>query len=713
MSGPSPVSLGPHDLAAAFPFHFACDSDLVVTSVGGSLAKLCPALRAGVRWMEVLRVDRPSSSSTAEGLRRNLDEAHVLGDGTGRWRLRGQFVTPLSGGLVFLGSLWLEHADQLVALDLDTHDFAVHDPTIDHLLARQLQGIALDDAKRLAAKLSEHRAELRATNRSLALLHRTTQLLAEARTLEDVAPAVLEAVATEGGFALAALWLAAEDLSHLTCVACHGRGEGPWRATAEALRGTTVARGVGALASVWRSGEAATFEHTDPSTPHPRGALQAQAGVRAGLLLPVRVGSVVGGVLELGAQAPVALGDRLSELLQAVVTKVGLCVERQRAAADLVRARDRAEAAARAKSEFLANMSHELRTPMSAIIGLNALLLDTPLTAAQHELGAGVAGAASALLLLLDDLLDFSKIEAGDVELADEPLELRGVLRAAEQRVQSRAATKGLALQLRVDDDVPSWVRGDAIRLRQIVLNFLTNAVKFTDRGHVLLTAKVDDGVLVLEVIDTGPGIPAAQLPRLFQKFSQADTSTTRRFGGTGLGLAIAQELAALMGGTVGVHSVEGEGAQFWVRLPLRPAEPPTSALPSSAAEPEVPPGTRVLVVEDNVVNQRVAELMLRSLGCRVDLASSGGQAFERLGQARYDVVFLDWQMPDQDGLEVAREIRRGRAGDPTVPLVAVTANVMSGDRETCLAAGMDDYVPKPFTKSALAQAIARWRRRS
>jgi signal transduction histidine kinase len=430
-------------------------------------------------------------------------------------------------------------------------------------------------------------------------------------------------------------------------------------------------------------------------------------------VLPVRVGSAVVGMLELASEAPRALSERTSELLQAVVTKIGLCVERQRAAADLVRARDRAEAAARAKSEFLANMSHELRTPMSAIIGMNALLLDTALTPAQSELGASVASAASALLVVLDDLLDFSKIEAGNVELADEPLELRGLLRGAVQLVQPRAAAKGLVLELRVDDEVPTWVRGDAHRLRQIALNFLSNAVKFTERGHVRLAAKVDDGVLVLEVVDTGLGIPAAQLPRLFQKFSQADASTTRRFGGTGLGLAISQELAALMGGTVGVHSGEGEGSQFWVRLPLQVAEPPASARGSAAPEPDVPPGTRVLVVEDNVVNQRVAELMLRSLGCRVDLASSGGQAFERMSQARYDVVFLDWQMPDQDGLEVAREIRRGRAGDPTVPLVAVTANVMSGDREACLAAGMDDYVPKPFTKSALAQAIARWRRRT
>lgn len=382
---------------------------------------------------------------------------------------------------------------------------------------------------------------------------------------------------------------------------------------------------------------------------------------------------------------------------------------------ELERALTASVSASKAKSEFLANMSHELRTPMSGVIGMLELLSESPLDAEQQDYVTTARNSAHALLALVNNLLDISKIEAGKMALEEIAFELGQLARESVRESLEAVATKGLTLDLEVDPEAPRGVTGDPLRLRQILVNLVNNAVKFTSRGGVSVRIWREAGRgdpaadrLRIVVSDSGPGIPQDKLETIFQKFTQADTSISRRYGGTGLGLAITRSLVELQGGRIWVESKLGEGSRFHVDLPCRPALLP-SRPETAGGEKEIwragEEKGRILLVEDNPVNQKVVLAMLRKSGHEVDVAGDGLSAIEALQKRDYALVLMDVQMPGLDGLETTRRIRTDEKYK-SLPIVAMTAHAMNGDRERCLAAGMNDYLAKPVDQRHLMRVV-------
>jgi signal transduction histidine kinase/DNA-binding NarL/FixJ family response regulator len=493
--------------------------------------------------------------------------------------------------------------------------------------------------------------------------------------------------------------------------------------------------GVAVCGCAARDGCRIVAEHIQ-TTPDPRTDLVRSFGIQAYACHPLLEQGRVIGTLSFGSRTKATFAEDELALMKAVADHVAIAMQRIRLLESLEQAAHAAEAANEAKGRFLANISHELRTPMNAILGM----IDVAMPKAAHPIIKDclqtVKGSADLLLTLLNDLLDSSKIEAGKLELESAPFSLRRMLDHVTRVLAVRAGEKGLHFYCRVPGETPDALIGDRTRLQQVLINLAGNAIKFTERGEVEISLRVVEGLgigdwgleedgqpaepdpqhpapnpqspipsvtLEFAVRDTGIGIPQSDLERIFHPFSQADASTTRRFGGTGLGLSISQSLVTMMGGRIWVESEVGKGSSFYftVGLPLA-AEMPCEGETSFDVARAAPCKLRVLLVEDNPANQKLATYILEERGHAVDIAGDGEQAIRLTHRNQYDLILMDVQMPGMDGLEATAAIRKREDGGSRVPIIAMTAHAMKTDRDRCLAAGMDGYLSKPVNSQEL-----------
>lgn len=458
--------------------------------------------------------------------------------------------------------------------------------------------------------------------------------------------------------------------------------------TAAALDGLATGLWVAAGCLVWHVVAGVAWLNVAPSAWFQGGALATS------LAVPL-VGAVVGRLRDLRVE--------LNRVNRA----------HQKTELDLRDARSVAEQASQAKSEFLARMSHEIRTPMHGVLGMTQVLAESSLTPDQREHVGMIEDSGKLLLGVINDILDFSRIEAGHLELDPVDFALEPTLRDTVDLLSVTARQKGLQMTADLPQDLPRFVVGDALRLRQILVNLLGNAVKFTEHGWVRLSAGVTplaDGkvLLRLEVADTGVGMPPDVMQRMFEPFGQADASTTRVYGGTGLGLTISRQLVELMGGKIGCTSEPGRGSTFWVEVPLSIQVEPVVAAPAVPAWRPTVAGTRILMAEDNHINQVIASRLLESLGVSVDVVADGEAAVHAALTGAYDVVLLDCQMPVCDGLTAARRIRASEPSGVHLPILAVTASAQPGEHDRCRAAGMDAMLLKPLQADELRETVLR-----
>jgi signal transduction histidine kinase/ActR/RegA family two-component response regulator len=443
--------------------------------------------------------------------------------------------------------------------------------------------------------------------------------------------------------------------------------------------------------------------------------------LRSGAIVSLHTGQRPLGALVVARFDPAALAAQTVRLLTQIAARAAVTIDHARVYQDLVRAVDAAEAASRAKSEFLANMSHEIRTPMNAVLGLIGLAHEMAPPGEQQQLLSIARTSAESLLTVLNDVLDFSRVESGQLVLERVAFPLGEAIYAAIRTLTLLAEQKQLTLSIELAPGAPDVVVGDPGRLRQVLINLLGNAIKFTTTGSVSLSVRVvarTPGTVAVQVsvADTGPGISPEAQASIFQAFTQADASTTRKYGGTGLGLSICHRLVTMMGGRIWVESEVGRGSTFhftacFGEADVRAlgAEGPRATVSDATASAPGKLALRVLVAEDNAVNQMVVERFLRKLGCRTVLADNGRAALAALDRDVFDVVLMDVQMPEMDGYEAAAAIRaHASAAIASLPVVALTAHAMPADRERCLAVGMDGFLTKPLRLEALRDELQR-----
>ncbi|MDD2991731.1 MAG: response regulator [Zoogloea sp.] len=577
--------------------------------------------------------------------------------------------------------------------------------------------------QRALAAMESERAqavnELHKLNRALRLLGDCNLLLASCDGEQALLDGICRLVVDVGGYQMVWIGQGNDDPDRsVHPLAMAGAAAESYLTAIRISWDPDCATGQGPFGVAFREGT--TQVNQDYAAGHrmtPRHAPAAAYGFRASIGLPLRVHGRVMGVMSLYAAEAWAFNPDEVILLEELARNVGFGIENLRDK----KQRLAAEAASQAKSAFLANMSHELRTPLNAIIGMTELARRTGDGALLQDRLGKVLRASRHLLQVINDILDVSKIEAGRMCLEHNVFSLIGIIDDLVGMLGPEAERKGLRLRLTLAPELAGVaLLGDVTRLRQILLNLAGNAVKFTSTGEVCLRVQQTDRhgrllTLRFEIQDTGPGLDGATQARLFQPFEQADSSTTRRFGGTGLGLAISRELVQLMAGDIGVTSQPGQGSIFWFTVCLEMGDaaalPPDNPSQAVAAELPAHPYTdaRILLVEDEPINQELTCALLEELGLQVDQGSDGEQAVRMAAVTRYDLILMDIQMPGMDGLTATRQIRAGSASGARVPIIALTANAFDEDRQRCLDAGMNDHLGKPFEAEELNRLVHHW----
>jgi two-component system, sensor histidine kinase and response regulator len=567
----------------------------------------------------------------------------------------------------------------------------------------------------IAADVTERKGE----EARLAAQYAVTRVLAEAPTLASATPQILQAICESLDWSVGAIWRVDQQENLLRCVETWHLPTAQVKEFDQDTKSGAFPPGVGLPGRIWSQAQPVWIEDVTLDPNFPRAATAAQEGLHAAFGFPVLLGAKVLGVLEFFSHQIQQPDRRLLEMMSAIGSQIGQFIERKEAedalrvyARDLELARKRAEDATRAKSEFLANISHEIRTPMNAMIGMAELALATRITREQREYLNAIQGSADALLTLVNDLLDFSKIEARKLQLDRVGFDLRDALEDTMRVLAPRAQQKGLELACHIHPDVPDALVGDPLRLRQIVVNLVGNAIKFTERGEVVLRVRAEsqyngNAQLRFSVTDTGIGIPSEKQAVIFEAFSQADSSTTRRYGGTGLGLAISAQLVDMMGGRISVESRPGEGSTFNFTARF---EVQQHGMEKPPAPWRTLTGLRVLIVDDNATNRRILEEVFSNWHMRPMAVESGVAALGTLEESRradrpFALVLLDGHMPDMDGFSVAERISQDRrhAG---IKLVMLTSAGQPEDVARCRKLGISAYLTKPIKQSELFDVI-------
>ena len=703
---------------AVFPCHFMIDKADEICGMGPLFKRLCPEAEVGNAVAMHLHVIRPNISLSYDELGKQEHEFLIV-QGKSGCRMKGQAVfLENDDRILFIGSPWVTDIADLSGMGLQLDDFQLHTPIGDFLILLQTQKMALRDAERLTRRLELQREELETACQHLSIQHAVTSILADAESTDDAFRRMLKSVAAILDWPLGIVWSLDEDKAHLVYVDAWSEDDPDLRDFVREAVNNEIPLGEGVAGKVAVAGELRWMPDVQESGVAALASAAKASGLHGGFWVPIKSNGRIVGVLEFLSRDVEDIPEDLLVELATLGSQLGQFVDRMVTREALEHACNAAESASRAKSEFLATMSHEIRTPMNGVIGMTDLLLDSKLSPSQAEYAKTVQRSGRALLTIINDILDFSKIEADRMTLEEVNFDLTHVAQGVIDLFSSDAQRKGLKITNRFEDLCVTQLWGDPSRLRQVLMNLVGNAVKFTERGsiEIVFSCHLDrdssSGELRVEVRDTGMGIDSEVAHVLFEPFIQGDSTTLRRFGGTGLGLAISRRLVELMGGRIGVKSQPGAGSRFWFTVVVglartieAEASSPPRPLPieGNGCEP-----LRVLIVEDDSINKLVAVRMVEKLGHEALVVSSGIEALHALEDDVFDIVLMDCEMPEMDGYMATREIRSKDVPVSDVPIVAMTANALKGDREKCIAVGMNDYITKPVTLDRLAEVLQR-----